>query len=185
MMQVLEARSGEEVQFFSLMSRFTLDSIGEIGFGQNIDSLSTYPEYHPFLQSFDRAQAITFERMRHPLWFIDKIMQIRDERELTKHVAKLRELGLRVVKDTRSKFETAGPQGDFLSLFLAKTKQMNAEVCDNFLCDICLNFLIAGRDTTAAALSWIMVELNQNPEVLAKARAEIADVRFLTFLVPV
>ena len=42
--------------------------------------------------------------------------------------------------------------------------------------DVCLNFVIAGRDTTACALSWMFFELTQHPEVLAKARMEIADV---------
>ena len=36
--------------------------------------------------------------------------------------------------------------------------------------------MIAGRDTTATLLSWMLWEVCQHPEMLVKARAEIADV---------
>jgi fatty acid omega-hydroxylase len=42
--------------------------------------------------------------------------------------------------------------------------------------DIVMNFLIAGRDTTACALSWTMYELARHPEVRAKVIAECNNV---------
>ena len=38
------------------------------------------------------------------------------------------------------------------------------------LVDIVLNFLLAGRDTTASALSWTIWELLRNPGALDTAR---------------
>ena len=40
--------------------------------------------------------------------------------------------------------------------------------------DITLNFLIAGRDTTANLLAWTLYELFRNPQCLTKLREEIA-----------
>mgnify|MGYP000036765277 CR=1 FL=1 len=34
---------------------------------------------------------------------------------------------------------------------------------DKFLRDLIINFMIAGRDTTACMLSWFFYELSQNP----------------------
>ena len=39
-----------------------------------------------------------------------------------------------------------------------------------------LNFMIAGRDTTACALSWSLFELAKAPAVQAKLRAEFESV---------
>ena len=43
--------------------------------------------------------------------------------------------------------------------------------------DIVLNFLLAGRDTTACALSWTLYELLRHPAVAARVREE-ADAVF-------
>merc|ERR1719199_1246563 len=58
--------TNKPVDIFSLMNRFTLDSIGEIGFGKSIDSLGDPSS--PFLLSFDRAQYIMQKRFLFPLW---------------------------------------------------------------------------------------------------------------------
>jgi len=47
---------------------------------------------------------------------------------------------------------------------------------DKYLRDLILNFLIAGRDTTACALSWMMYVLCLNPEVEEKMYQEIEAV---------
>ena len=46
---------------------------------------------------------------------------------------------------------------------------------DDYLRDIIMNFMIAGRDTTANCLSWTFHLLSQHPEVLAKLRQEIKE----------
>ena len=54
------------VDIFNLLNRFTLDSIGEIGFGTSIGSLEN--PVSPFLRSFDEAQRIVFRRFVLPGW---------------------------------------------------------------------------------------------------------------------
>ena len=41
--------------------------------------------------------------------------------------------------------------------------------------DIVMNFMIAGRDTTACALSWTFYELAKNPESMDKVLKEIKE----------
>jgi len=54
---------------------------------------------------------------------------------------------------------------DLISRFLDKSKKENSEAMSNKeLRDIVLNFMIAGRDTTACALTWSIYELTQHPE---------------------
>ena len=49
----------------------------------------------------------------------------------------------------------------------------SAALSDATLIDIVLNFIIAGRDTTAPALSWTLLELMRNSTCLEKSRQEI------------
>ena len=41
--------------------------------------------------------------------------------------------------------------------------------------DAMMNMLLAGRDTTAGTLSWVMLELARSPQVVNKLQAEIRD----------
>jgi len=47
---------------------------------------------------------------------------------------------------------------------------------DKYLSDIILSFMIAGKDTTAASLSWFLYMLCKNPLVQEKILQEIRDV---------
>mmetsp|Transcript_10088 Transcript_10088/g.21941 ORF Transcript_10088/g.21941 Transcript_10088/m.21941 type:complete len:577 (-) Transcript_10088:5-1735(-) len=58
---------------------------------------------------------------------------------------------------------------DLLSNFL----NSGLEYTDKQLRDVILNFILAGRDTTACALSWLFYELTQNPRVQDKLTEEI------------
>ena len=47
-----------------------------------------------------------------------------------------------------------------------------------FLTDIVLSMVIAGRDTTACLLSWLLFELSINPQVQEKLSAEVTAAAF-------
>jgi cytochrome P450 len=64
---------------------------------------------------------------------------------------------------------------DLLSLFMnANSEEMDMN--DEFLVDSLLNFIIAGRDTTAQALSWAFFHLSKHPHVVQRAREELDKV---------
>lgn len=47
---------------------------------------------------------------------------------------------------------------------------------DKYLRDIILNFMIAGKDTTAGTLSWFLYMLCENPLIQEKVAQEVRDV---------
>jgi len=59
---------------------------------------------------------------------------------------------------------------------LEDAKQRGEELSEDYLRDLVLNFLIAGRDTTAQALSWTIYCLSTHPDVETKVRREIVDI---------
>lgn len=59
---------------------------------------------------------------------------------------------------------------DILSRFLQVTQS-----APKYLRDIILNFIIAGKDTTATTLSWFIYVLCKHPEVQDKVMKELKD----------
>ena len=64
-------------------------------------------------------------------------------------------------------------QKDLLALFLGGVNEQGKPYSDKELRDVVLNFVIAGRDTTACTLTWCLFILATHPEVQAKLQTEV------------
>lgn len=179
---------GTSVDVFNLLNRFTLDTIGEIGFGKCIGSLDDPSS--PFLSSFDRAQQITVYRFLVPpgVWKLSRFTQRGAEKGSKEHFGRLDEYSRIVVRELQENLANENRQarrgnlGDmeakksFVALCLADAEKRGEHVSEDYLRDLVLNFLIAGRDTTAQALSWTLFCLSTHSEVEEKAREEVLRV---------
>lgn len=169
---LLENCQGRTIDVFNVMNRFTLDSIGEIGFGTSIDSLER-PE-SPFLSSFDEGQRIVFRRLLLPVWRLLRLLGIGFEKNGKHHFQCLRMYSTTIVQDLKGKLDTSA--GDsFVGLFM-KSCNKDLAIDDDFLADMVLNFLIAGRDTTAQAMSWCLFLLMQHREVEQQILQEVVTI---------
>jgi len=163
---------GDSVDVFNLMNRFTLDTIGEIGFGTSVGSLDN-PD-SPFLRSFDEGQRILFKRFLFPGWQLLRLLRIGFEKDGRHHFTVLREYSAQIVQGLRTKLDTQAGNS-FVGLFM-KSNKTGFPNSGEFLADMVLNFLIAGRDTTAQAMSWCLFLVMQHPEVESKILEEVASV---------
>jgi cytochrome P450 len=66
--------------------------------------------------------------------------------------------------------QSSNDSGNFTDALAEFTKDRTV------LRDQLVNILLAGRDTTAATLSWLFYEFGYHPEVYAKLRKEVLDV---------
>lgn len=194
------AGTGEAVDMFNLFNRFTLDGIGEVGFGQSIGAMDD--PSNPVLASFDAAQQACMERVitRSLTWKLERFLGSPMERQAKLHFAILdtyvrgiaREAWAESCKpaaeshlasSTDKRKKSTRSRSDFLSLFIA---EMKADGCsstadlllqkdEDFLRDLIINFLIAGRDTTAQSLSWTFFLLAQHPNIEAHVHAELVE----------
>jgi fatty acid omega-hydroxylase len=185
---LLAAGTDKPVDMFNFMNRFTLDTIGEIGFGRDIGSLDDPTS--PFLRSFDMAQQIAFRRFWLPHWRLLRRLGIGSEKDTAEHLTRLDEYSRKVVRDLQQNIEkedeatkSAVDQSadiearkSFVGLFIADAAKRKETLTEDFLRDLVLNFLIAGRDTTAQALSWTLYCLCQHPDAIMKAREEIKEI---------
>lgn len=64
------------------------------------------------------------------------------------------------------------PTQDVLSLLCQTTDEEGNQLTEKEVRDQAMLLLFAGHETTTSMLTWLCLELAQNPEVLAKARAE-------------
>merc|ERR1712050_260712 len=169
---LLSSIQDASVDVFNVMNRFTLDTIGEIGFGRNIGALDNADS--PFLNSFDIGQQILFMRMVSPVWNIQRKLRLFHERSSAHHFKLLKEYSLETVQGLKQKIDSAA--GDsFVGEFMKEQARTGKTHNDQFLQDLVLNFLIAGRDTTAQSLSWTFFLLCTHPHVEMRVMEEIAD----------
>ena len=68
------------------------------------------------------------------------------------------------------------PRDDVLSMLLEARDENGAPLDDDALRDEMLTLLLAGHETTAASLSWVINRLLANPDVATRAREEVQSV---------
>jgi cytochrome P450 len=81
------------------------------------------------------------------------------------HLAVIDDFAFGVIDKRRQELATGQKYGDLLSRFMAATNEKNEQLSNRELRDVVLNFVIAGRDTTAQALSWTFYCLLTDPRV--------------------
>lgn len=177
----------EPVDLQRLFFNFTMDSIMKIFFGEEADSAEGGSKYgHAFDEAHECFFAHAFRTLPfntmasmflpwpfggyHGLaWRLhDALSPVYRRFKAAKRI--LDEESERLVRLCRED-PNLPKRRDLLALFV------QAEEKDHFttaaLRDIVLNMVIAGRDTTACALSWMFFGLATNPEVQQKLCAEI------------
>lgn len=180
--EILGQADGSSICMFNLLNRFTLDTIGAIGFSKDIGSLKDPSS--PFLQSFDYAQSALIKRFwlnnGFPFWRFLRCLGLLWEKDLPEHLKALNEYSEGIVNDLLAKGAGSG-DASFVGLFMTELvgkglHKQDEEGFRRLMRDMVLNFLIAGRDTTAQAMTWTLFELAQKPRVLECLRSEIASV---------
>lgn len=178
----------QPVPMVRLLNRFTMEAFTEIGFGVELGYLDA-DEEHPFQAAFDSAQRLLITRFIRPKWFwkTQRWFNIGYERELKEKIRLIDDTVLRIIAQSLENRNHPQPtnlsrrrdgHSNIVSLFLDNVGSFysdKASVDPVFLRDIVVNFLIAGRDTTAQALSWFFYMLSEHPNVEQKIRAELSS----------
>ncbi|KAI8345388.1 cytochrome P450 [Mortierella sp. GBAus27b] len=174
----LAADPGKPLEIQSIFTRFTLDEATEFLFGETVHSLEE--EDSGFATSFNYAQSISAWRFRVPLWryLVPKRRFLQEIKKLDEFVYKIIDNAIKrreeLERNPASENDEKGGHANLLDHFLAA--QQEHDFTRKYLRDMLLNFLLAGRDTTASLLSWTMWYLCRHPDVVEKLKQEILDV---------
>ncbi len=124
----------------------------------------------PFSRAFDYASDQTGRRFQNPLYLITELFT---GPKFRSSLAEVKKFGQEIVcnaKDSRKEREPEVSVSGFGSLV---NSLLNAFEDDPILtADAALNFLSAGRDTTAQSMTWTFYSLIRHPSALAMLREE-------------
>ncbi|KAG1875454.1 cytochrome P450 [Suillus subalutaceus] len=192
----IRLRDGYPVDFQDMVSRFTLDSATDFLFGKNVCSLSTgliYPPSSPrskdvafanhpadkFAHAFSDAQIATAYRGRFgSAWRLSEFWTDR----VKKHMGTCYEFIDPILKEALEKNKMLKENIDEKADAKDRDVKEGETLLDHLvnytedpvvIRDEILNIMIAGRDTTAATLTFVIYMLAQNPDVLRRLREEI------------
>ncbi|KAI9180311.1 hypothetical protein LWI28_003479 [Acer negundo] len=175
------SNSNQIINIQDLFMKSTLDSIFKVAFGVELDSMcGSSEEGTNFSNAFDDSSAMTLWRYVDLSWQIKKYLNIGSEALLKKNIEVVDAFVYKLIH--RKIEQMLNPQDnssikkeDILSRFLQVT-----ETDPKYLRDIILNFIIAGKDTTATSLSWFIYVLCKHPEVQEKVAQEVKEAMSVT-----
>uniref|UniRef100_A0A0E0JPX6 Cytochrome P450 n=1 Tax=Oryza punctata TaxID=4537 RepID=A0A0E0JPX6_ORYPU len=175
---VVDTVRSEDVQ--SMLERFAFDNICRLVFDEDPaclaeDSVAS-PHIAEFMRACNDAQNAILARFNSPiksLWRVKRLFNIEPERRLREALATIHGYTDRIIRERRERGEDGLACGDdFLSRFAAGDRHS-----DESLHDVITNLVLAGRETTASALTWFFWLVSGRPDVEGKILREIRAVR--------
>ncbi|XP_022145878.1 cytochrome P450 94A2-like [Momordica charantia] len=158
-----------------VLQRFAFDNVCKIAFGYDPAYLSPSFGQSKFAMAFEDAVRISSGRFASLLpivWKVKKFLDIGSEKRLRIAISEVRGYAKNIIEEKKNEIKTNASidSVDLLSRFLS-----SGHSDDNFVADIVISFILAGRDTTSAALTWFFWLLSKYPEVEDRILDEIND----------
>eukprot|EP00262_Sarcandra_glabra_P009522 TRINITY_DN23934_c0_g1_i1.p1 TRINITY_DN23934_c0_g1~~TRINITY_DN23934_c0_g1_i1.p1 ORF type:complete len:508 (-),score=69.42 TRINITY_DN23934_c0_g1_i1:305-1828(-) len=174
------ATSEQSMDIQDLFMRSTLDSIFKVGFGVELNSLcEASDEGKQFSKAFDDSSRLILLRYVDVTWKIKRFLNIGSEAEIKKNIKVIDnfvyKLINRKIEQISNQEDNSMKKEDILSRFLALREKDPNKMDNQYLRDIILNFIIAGKDTTAGTLTWFFYMLCKHPLVQEKIAKEVRE----------
>ncbi|HWU65350.1 MAG TPA: cytochrome P450 [Ensifer sp.] len=151
------------------MARLTFDTIGLCGFGHDFDSFNK-DEVHPFLAAMFRALVHAQAASGLPK-FVNRL-RVGSNKAYANDIASMQNLITALIE--RRRREEPLRTDDLLGRMLNTVDPISNEPLDDAnIRNQVVTFLIAGHETTGAALSFALYYLTKHPAVLARAQREV------------
>jgi cytochrome P450/NADPH-cytochrome P450 reductase len=152
------------------MTALALDTIGVCGFDYRFNSFYRQ-DYHPFIDALTRTLETCMAQRGLPFeeWVLRKNLA-----QLKKDVGYMNKLVDDIIRERRKAGPAGQAQKDLLNYMLAGVDKATGESLSDENIRYQINtFLIAGHETTSGLMSFALYYLVNNPDVLAKAYAEV------------
>ncbi|XP_077235601.1 cytochrome P450 704C1-like [Tasmannia lanceolata] len=169
--------SNQAMDVQDLFMKSTMDTIFKVAFGIELNTLyGSSKEGNTFSKAFDDSSEVTLWRYVDVFWKMKRFLNIGTESELKRNTKVLDEYVYKLIRRKKEQIscqQNPMKKEDILSRFLELSKDDPKNMNDRYLRDIILNFIIAGKDTTAVTLSWFFYMLCKNPRVQEKVAQEV------------
>ncbi|KAJ8558132.1 hypothetical protein K7X08_004898 [Anisodus acutangulus] len=153
------------LDFQDILQRFAFDNICKIAFGYDPAYLLPSLPQAKFAVAFEEAVRLSSERFNaiFPLlWKVKRKLNIGTEKKFRVAVDEVRQFAKQLVKEKQVELNEKSllDSVDLLSRFLSVGHKD-----EDFVTDIVISFILAGRDTTSAALTWFFWLISGHPKV--------------------
>ena len=169
------ARSAIHLQ--SDLMRYTVDTIAGLAFGAEVNTLES--DQDVIQKHLDKIFPAVFGRLFAPLplW---RMFSTQADRQLAKSITEVLKAVNGFVASARQRMldnpSLHQHPANLLEAMLAAADQPDSGMDDAQVAGNVLTMLLAGEDTTANTLAWMIHLLWQNPQALKKARDEVRAV---------
>ncbi|XP_052174498.1 cytochrome P450 CYP94D108-like [Diospyros lotus] len=159
-----------------VLERFAFDNICKVAFNVDPGCLGgDGTAGSEFMEAFEDATTLSSGRFLYALPFahrIKKYFNVGSERKLMKSIAVVHEFADKIIR-SRIEGKDERKDEDLLSRFIGAVDESSPE----FLRDIVISFILAGRDTTSSALTWFFWILSSRPEIEKNILDELQAIR--------
>ena len=171
------AARGTTIDLQADLMRFTVDAIAGLAFGSEVNTLQS--DEATIQQHLNRIFPAVFKRVFSPLptwrWFSS-----RDDKALARSVTEVKAEVERFIGEARGRLvaepaRRAKPP-NLLEAMLVAAEEPGSGIDDQQVAGNVLTMLLAGEDTTANTLAWMIWLLWKHPAALARARDEVRRV---------
>ncbi|KAK9115552.1 hypothetical protein Sjap_014499 [Stephania japonica] len=143
-----------------VLLRLTFDNICMMAFGVDPGCLRPALPKIPFARAFELATEVTVLRFVTPtfIWKVMRSLNIGTERELKNSIKEVDQFANNVICRRKKELsldamdDNKKARSDLLTVFMNLKDDDGKPFLDKFLRDICVNFILAGRDTSSVAL---------------------------------
>ncbi len=172
------AQSGEAIDLQADLMRYTVDVTAALAFGEDINTIEAGDEQ--VLQShLNHVLPTLFKRLfaPFPTW---KYLPSRSDKALAGHLQAIQQAVSGFIAKTARKLEQQ-PElrerpANLIQAMLAARDRDGSGITDADVSGNVLTMLLAGEDTTANTLAWLIWLLRQNPQALRQAMQEAREV---------
>ena len=171
------ARQGQAIGLDGDLKRYTVDIIAGLAFGTEVNTLEAGEDV--IQRHMDAILPAVARRSLSmlPYW---RYFKLPADKRLDRDVAALDLAVSDLVRQARGRMEQDPARRvrppNLLEAMIAAADEKNSGVDDRAVAGNVLTMLLAGEDTTANTISWMIYLLRCNPSALARAREEVRSV---------
>mmetsp|Transcript_6055 Transcript_6055/g.9176 ORF Transcript_6055/g.9176 Transcript_6055/m.9176 type:complete len:522 (+) Transcript_6055:23-1588(+) len=170
---------GFDIDIQEVFFCITFDVSSSVILGLDFDTVVN--QQQRFHRAFDELSSLCQKRFLDPFFEIKKFLNISwRERRIKQLAILVDDFAMSVIRDRRNEInardKSIDDRFDLLTKYIEHAENNKEEVSDKYLRDVLMNVMLAGRDTTACALSWTWYELTRHPEIVLKIVDEVRKV---------
>jgi cytochrome P450 len=167
------AREGRALNLQSELMRYTVDTVAGLAFGRDINTLESDGDV--IQQHLDRIFPALFRRVMAPLpywrWF-----RLPADRALERSVVEVKRAIAEFIAEARQRLHADASRRaqppNLLEAMIVAAEEGREGIGDEQVSANVLTMLLAGEDTTANTLAWLLHLLHRHPAAMARARDE-------------